>query len=289
LKCVEQHPEKGVSSDEEDGGMEMAFIPEASSSSKKASKGASKDAAISGLDQGATPWEKFLEKRKNKKKNRKEQIKAKINGTENDSGDDQVIGGDDFFVDLDTNASSRKGNTKNKGKKKSDGNQDDSTENQNLSKEQAEMDLLLMNDQMDGIDDSKDFDMRALVRKEKMKGKKLKGKRKRKEEKKGAVKGEGFQVNLKDDRFAAVLEGDSRFGIDRTDIAFKETEGMMKILKEQKKRKKRQKKSITSEAAERQSPTQTSDNKSADSSSRLNPELKYLVSKLKNKKAKQKQ
>lgn len=33
--------------------------------------------------------------------------------------------------------------------------------------------------------------------------------------------GQGFNVNLQDDRFAAVLEGDSRFGIDRTAPDFK--------------------------------------------------------------------
>lgn len=33
--------------------------------------------------------------------------------------------------------------------------------------------------------------------------------------------GQDFTVDVKDERFAAVLEGDTRFGIDRTDPSFK--------------------------------------------------------------------
>ncbi|CAN0462786.1 unnamed protein product, partial [Discosporangium mesarthrocarpum] len=48
--------------------------------------------------------------------------------------------------------------------------------------------------------------------------------------------GQDFEVDVKDDRFAALLEGNTRFGIDRTDASFKDTEGMRQILKERQQR-----------------------------------------------------
>lgn len=47
----------------------------------------------------------------------------------------------------------------------------------------------------------------------------------------------GININVHDPRFAAVVEGDERFGIDRTDKSFKETDGMRALLAEQRKRK----------------------------------------------------
>mmetsp|Transcript_14026 Transcript_14026/g.20204 ORF Transcript_14026/g.20204 Transcript_14026/m.20204 type:complete len:126 (+) Transcript_14026:61-438(+) len=86
--------------------------------------------------------------------------------------------------------------------------------------------------------------MRALVRIDKNKGKKLKGPRKRKEESLAAnIAGGDFRVDTRDRRFAAVLDGtDSRFGIDRTDPNYKETEAMREIIEEQTKRRKARKK-----------------------------------------------
>jgi len=113
-----------------------------------------------------------------------------------------------------------------------------------------------------------------------MKGKKLRGKRKRKEERKGDAKGSDFQVDVADERFAAVLEGDSRFGIDRTDVAYKHTEGMQTILKEQKRRKKLKKK----KKKEKKKPSANEDSPSQQTMKGKNDsELKYLVSKLKSK------
>ncbi len=43
----------------------------------------------------------------------------------------------------------------------------------------------------------------------------------------------GFQLDLQDDRFAPLLKGDSRYGIDPTSTLFKNTTGMQKILEEQ--------------------------------------------------------
>jgi hypothetical protein len=90
-------------------------------------------------------------------------------------------------------------------------------------------------------EDAKDFDMRGLEKLEKHANKKLRGKRKRQLENLAAnVSGQGFQVDTKDDRFSALLEGtDDRFGIDRTNPAFKETTAMKTLLQEQSKRRKK--------------------------------------------------
>lgn len=103
-------------------------------------------------------------------------------------------------------------------------------------------------------EDEKDYNMRGLQRIEKNKRKKLRGSRKRKEkELANTVSGKEFHIDTKDSRFAAVLEGtDDRFGIDRTNPNYKETEAMKEILSEQTKRrkanKKRKKAKVTHEA-----------------------------------------
>lgn len=92
-----------------------------------------------------------------------------------------------------------------------------------------------------GEEAAKDFDIRGIVRIEKNKGKNLRGKRKRKEDVKAAdVSGTEFKVDVDDDRFKALMDGqDHRFGIDRTDPNFRETPAMSKILREQTRRRKK--------------------------------------------------
>ncbi len=80
-------------------------------------------------------------------------------------------------------------------------------------------------------DDILDFDMRALEREDKLKGKKLRGKRKRKELKREKASGRGFEVDVNDPRFSALLDGtNEQFGIDKTAPEFRNTEGMNRIL-----------------------------------------------------------
>ncbi len=80
--------------------------------------------------------------------------------------------------------------------------------------------------------------MRGLAKLERHSSKKLKGKRKRQLETLAAnVSGQGFHIDTTDPRFAALLDGnDDRFGIDRTNPAYKETGAMKELLHEQSKR-----------------------------------------------------
>ena len=107
--------------------------------------------------------------------------------------------------------------------------------------------------------------MRGLEKLERHANKKLRGKRKRQLENLAAnVSGQGFQVDTKDDRFSALLEGnDDRFGIDRTNPAFKETTAMKTLLEEQAKRRKknRGKSSSKEKASDKKSKNQPSDGK----------------------------
>ena len=83
--------------------------------------------------------------------------------------------------------------------------------------------------------------MRGLTKLERHANKKLKGKRKRQLETLAAnVSGQDFHIDTTDNRFAGLLDGtDDRFGIDRTNPAYKETGAMKEMLQEQSKRRKK--------------------------------------------------
>lgn len=86
--------------------------------------------------------------------------------------------------------------------------------------------------------------MRGLAKLERNANKKLKGKRKRQMETLAAnVSGQDFNIDTSDSRFAALLDGDDdRFGIDRTNPAYRETGAMKALLQEQSKRRRKGKK-----------------------------------------------
>jgi NUC153 domain len=65
--------------------------------------------------------------------------------------------------------------------------------------------------------------------------------------------GGDFQLDLQDNRFARLLEGDSSFGIDRTSSEFKETKAMKQIFGEQRsRREKNEKEAANASKAERE-------------------------------------
>ena len=200
-----------------------------------------------------TPWEKYQQKRKDKRREKRQAVRSKrgrkVDNPVDDGmyeddqefgranfSDDDVDNNDDFFTD---------GDTKLKSKAKSSNEKDES--NVELSEERvpstkAELELLLAGDDDEEV--TKDYDMRGIIRMDKNKGKKLKGARKRKEAALTSnMSGTDFKIDIKDDRFAAVLQGtDDRFGIDKTDSNYKDTEAMRKILSEQTKQRQVRKK-----------------------------------------------
>lgn len=191
-----------------------------------------------------TPWEKYQLKRKEKRRERRQAVRAKrkdkLRGDDSndDESDDESGEEDGFFLGNEDNTGMKK-----KGKKKSNSNMKHVREEdgRRAPSTKEELELLIAGDNDEEAE--RDFDMRGIARKEKLKGKKLKGKRKRKEDEKAAgVSGAAFHIDTTDNRFAAVLDGsDERFGIDRTDPNFKDTPAMQKVLTEQSKRRKAKK------------------------------------------------
>lgn len=202
-----------------------------------------------------TPWEKFQLKRKEKRKERRKVIRArrkdKLGGgsDENDdmyganeefgvpeSDDEEKEGRDDFFLANEANNKRRK-------EAKARHQQEQNGQDVRAPSTKEELELLVAGDNDEEAE--RNFDMRGIARKQKMKSKKLKGSRKRKEAEKAAdISGEAFAVDTTDSRFAAVLDGsDERFGIDRTDPSYKDTPAMQAVLAEQSKRRKAKKRS----------------------------------------------
>jgi hypothetical protein len=206
----------------------------------------------SGSDDDSSDEEKTREKIA---RARKALLSGLVSDPEEGGSDDQESGTEENKEELDSPVDTHevqeipqgKGSAKNKGKGKGKGKVRGKGKDVELSA--AENDDFFMEEDKEaeashleevmggeGEESARDYDMVALEREEKMKGKKLRGRRKRKEEMREPAAGRGFEVDVQDTRFAAVITGeDGRFGIDRTAPEFKETEGMRKILETQRK------------------------------------------------------
>jgi hypothetical protein len=183
-----------------------------------------------------TPFEKILDKKKQKKKAKKEARKKKVAGDddqENDySSDDDIDMNDPYFAEEFANGEfeqPKKSKTK-KNKKNLIENGDEEDE-----KRKAELELLLQ----DGDDEKAHFSLKKIQEQEEMtKSKKKRRFKKNKRDLEEQKKPEdNFQLNIKDNRFAAVYTS-SDFNIDPTDPQFKKTKGMETLIHEKLKRRK---------------------------------------------------
>ncbi|TBU35343.1 hypothetical protein BD311DRAFT_746002 [Dichomitus squalens] len=217
--------------DEDDVDMEITFTPGLS---------AGKD------DKDETTLEKYQRKMKEKKKKRKEEIlerrqekaeeKKGSKSSKNPLDDDFFSGGSDEesaeeLAEAATTSKKGRGKDK-KGKGKSKG-ADDEDRPARVESTAEELALLAASDKPHG--EVKHFDMKAVLRAEKRGGKK-----KGKKSKKGADDGENelqedFSIDVKDDRFKAVIE-DHTFAIDPTNPHFKKTKSMAALLEERSRR-----------------------------------------------------
>jgi len=230
-----------------------------------------------GQDQEETPWEKVQRKAAEKKRERRAARKARLksghdprahqvdSSTEEEEEEEGEGPTDaDFFlsdepeIPLSSSAAAKaakkvepaaKGS---RGKKSGWGKEDAAAAGGESSGSEDE-------------EEARNYDMRAVVRADKLRGKKLKGARARKEAKRAAAAGlsldpsatrnslgargaggaggpqgasgsTGFKLDLADRRFSAVLDGDERFGLDPTASAFKGSDGMRSLLEEQRRR-----------------------------------------------------
>mmetsp|Transcript_33352 Transcript_33352/g.37933 ORF Transcript_33352/g.37933 Transcript_33352/m.37933 type:complete len:744 (-) Transcript_33352:177-2408(-) len=210
---------------------EVSFIPGQSLEEKIRNKIENKD------QKELTPWEKYQEKRKQKRRERRQAVRRQRKDVTADNDikpERNTKDNDDFFVDEQKVGCKEDGKDEKRIK-------DSTLDKSRVPSSKEELALLMAGDEDE--EDAKDYDMRGLMKMDKLKDKKLKGKRKRKKDKLAAnVTGGEFKINVKDERFAAVLQGtDDRFGIDRTDTKYKDTGSMREILIEQAKQRKARK------------------------------------------------
>ena len=194
----------GQDKDDEDVDMEITFTPGLSANT----------------DKDETTLEKYQRKMREKKKKRKEELRERANEGK-DEGTHTKKGIDDDFFGADSDDESvaaeeeapkeKKGKGKDKKGKKSVVDEDEEPRTR-VESTAEELALLATSDNPNG--EIKHFDMKAVLRAEKKNGKKRKGKK----GKRGADDGENelqedFSIDVKDDRFKAVLE-DHTFAID---------------------------------------------------------------------------
>jgi hypothetical protein len=185
-------PEGWGKNDADEGGdtdMEITFTPGLSANNGKA-------------DDEETTLEKYQRKMKEKKKKRKEDLKAQLPEQEADDKKKKKKGiDDDFFAAEEDGA--------NEGTGAIDEEADDPPTKKTKSTAE-ELALVAASDDPSG--EAKHFNMKAVLKAEKSKGKKRKGKKGRGGEDEKEVQ-EDFSIDVSDDRFKALHE-DHTFAID---------------------------------------------------------------------------
>ncbi|KAI0778273.1 hypothetical protein BD413DRAFT_465710 [Trametes elegans] len=214
-------------SDDEDVDMEITFTPGLSAAKS---------------DENETTLEKYQRKIKEKKKKRKEELREKAKELPDKSEkpakkaglDDDFFGGDseEEGEEEQPRGKKAKGKGKKQGRKGSDEDIDDRPARVESTAE--ELALLAASENPDA--EVQHFDMKAVLRAEKRGGKKKKGRK----GKKGADDSqadlqENFSIDVKDERFKAVLE-DHTFAIDPSNPHFKKTKSMAALLEERSRR-----------------------------------------------------
>ncbi|KAH9858106.1 hypothetical protein C2E23DRAFT_164513 [Lenzites betulinus] len=215
----------GDDGDGDDVDMEITFTPALSSA-----KG----------DKDETTLEKYQRKMKEKKKLRKEEVREKRKpGTEEKSEKKKSLD-DDFFdggSDDESEAAEAPRDKKSKGKGKEGKRKvkavDDEDKPARVESTAEELALIAASENPDA--EIKHFDMKAVLRSEKRGGKKKRGKKGKKGAEDEAEVQEEFAIDVKDDRFKAVLE-DHTYAIDPSNPHFKKTKSMAALLEERSRR-----------------------------------------------------
>lgn len=237
-----------------------------------------------------TPWEQYLHKRKTKKQAKRERSKQnKDQNNSDDDGDDDVPSdvdlNDPFFrqelaegnaSDSETELPMSKTKKSKRALKKDKKAKAAKAEAEKGPDHEAQADLGLL--VMDSDGEKGHFDYKDIVEKEK--GKKTRKGRKRKNvEEKVVAEADTFQMDLQDDRFAAVFHN-ADFNVDPSHPSFKKTKSMQQVIDE------KQRRILQSDRVPKssKSPTsrgQQSTNTSTASKSRQNDHLDVLVKAIK--------
>ncbi|KAI7904638.1 uncharacterized protein BX663DRAFT_550295 [Cokeromyces recurvatus] len=209
--------EDKIESDEEEGDMEITFTPGLSEAA---------GALVNNKEEQKeeTTIETYLRKQKEKKKAKKaaKQALATTNKEEDSESElDEDTKNDPFFKEAMTEmeqegfVNKKKKESKNSKKKRAS-----KEEREAKARERAELELLMGDDGK-----SEGFDMKEILKREKLE-KKKKGK---KGKKAADTTEDDFEIDVNDPRFAAVQES-HQFAIDPTNPQFKKTKNMQKLL-----------------------------------------------------------
>ncbi|KAK3311813.1 hypothetical protein B0H66DRAFT_571383 [Apodospora peruviana] len=192
-----------------------------------------------------TTLEKYQRKERERKERRRAERLAKREGRDPEAAvtaDAEVeeapeatgedLGFDDPFFTSEPAAPSRSTQRKEERLKKRAARE---AEEKEKAAEKAQLELLMADDNEGGAH-LEHFDMKEIMRQEKLKNKKKKKKGKKEEEDQGGLQ-EDFKLDTEDPRFKAVFES-HEFAIDPSNPKFKATHGMKKILEEGRKKRK---------------------------------------------------
>ncbi|TCD69922.1 pre-rRNA-processing protein esf1 [Steccherinum ochraceum] len=188
-----------------------------------------------------TTLDAYRRKMREKKKKRKEERTEK---TVEKKGEEEegALAGDDFFAagsGAESDDEEEKPRLKSKDKKKSKKTREEPSEPATRRPSTAEeLALIAASDNPDK--DPKHFDMKAIVKAEKAKGKKRKQKKGKAAEQAENETQDDFKIDVQDDRFKALHE-DHTFAIDPSNPRFKKTKSMSALLDERSKQQRGQK------------------------------------------------
>ncbi|KAI1807212.1 hypothetical protein F4811DRAFT_507388 [Daldinia bambusicola] len=186
-----------------------------------------------------TTIEKYKRKERERKARKKEKVLAKRNEASDQKDDHETeqaqedLGFDDpFFTTEEPVKKSKHTEKKEERLKRREAKEAEAAEN---AAQKAQLERLMAEDSKDTVDHLDHFNMNEIARAEKLKSKKHKKKKKEVEDHGGLQ--EGFEMDVKDDRFKAVFES-HEFAIDPSNPRYKATPGMKQLLEERRKKRK---------------------------------------------------
>ncbi|KAI1481874.1 hypothetical protein F4774DRAFT_372395 [Daldinia eschscholtzii] len=189
-------------------------------------------------DAEETTIEKYKRKERERKARKKEKVLAKRDEASGQKGDRETeqpqddLGFDDpFFTTEEPVKKSKHAEKKEERRKRREAKEAEAAEN---AAQKAQLERLMAEDSKDAADHLDHFDMNEIARAEKLKSKKHK--KKKQVDDHGGLQ-EGFEMDVKDDRFKAVFDS-HEFAIDPSNPRYKATPGMKQLLEERRKKRK---------------------------------------------------